>query len=185
MIFAKESARAKRGDLLQARYTQRVCADESKINAFLRAARVGVISIHGDDYPYAVPVNFVWDGSSIYFHGMGSGKKNDLIEKNPKVSFTVFQENGTVSDPVPCHADTSYFSVMIFGSCEKVLDHAEGAKALNLLLDKLLPGFYKPDRVSSSMVAGHKSSMDHKPVAVFKISVSELTAKENAALPNS
>ncbi len=59
----------------QIRYTQRICTDKEKIDVFLAGARVGVVGLSAGDYPYAVPVNFVWHDGCVYFHGMGSGKK--------------------------------------------------------------------------------------------------------------
>ena len=94
-------------------YTQRNCTDKEKIETFLLESRTGVIGMTSDGFPYAVPVNYIWNNGSVYFHGMGSGKKVDSLSKKPMVCFTVYKEVGTVTDPVPAHADTSYLSVMI------------------------------------------------------------------------
>ncbi|MDF2935765.1 MAG: pyridoxamine 5-phosphate oxidase [Paenibacillaceae bacterium] len=163
-------------------YAKRDCRDQDKINAFLAASRVGVVGIAGDGYPYAVPVNYVWHKGCIYFHGMGSGKKLRLVADNPKVSFTVYREHGTVTDPVPCHADTSYFSVMVFGEAERVQDFAEAAEVLQQLLEKFTPGFYK-QLMSPRMVEGYRSAMDGNAVSVVRITPVHITAKENAAEP--
>jgi Predicted flavin-nucleotide-binding protein len=161
-------------------YTQRVCEDRQRIDAFLESERVGVLGLYDGEYPYTVPVNFVFSGGSVYFHGMGSGKKERLLLQSPKVSFTVYREHGTVTDPVPCHADTAYFSVMLFGKAEKLADSAEAASALQKMLAKYLPGFYK-GTLGAGLIEKYRSSMDHNPVSVYKISVEDITAKENAA----
>ncbi|WP_040951861.1 pyridoxamine 5'-phosphate oxidase family protein [Gorillibacterium massiliense] len=164
-------------------YKRRDCQDREKIEDFLAHARIGVIGIAGDEYPYTVPVNFVWHRGCIYLHGMGSGKKVRLLADNPAVSFTVYQEQGTVTDPVPCHADTAYMSVMIFGVARKVDDHAEAAEALQMVMDKYTPGFYKT-KMSAAMVERYRSAMDGNAVAVFRITPKHLTAKENSAEPD-
>ncbi|WP_058304226.1 pyridoxamine 5'-phosphate oxidase family protein [Gorillibacterium timonense] len=163
-------------------YKQRNCEDKEKIHAFLAETRVGVVGISGDEYPYAVPVNYVWHRDSIYFHGMGSGKKVRLLEQNPNVSFTVYHEYGTVTDPVPCKADTSYMSVMLFGTAEKVKEAEEAAEALQKLMEKFTPGFYKQP-IAPLLVERYRSSMDGNKVAVYRIVPKHLTAKENAADP--
>ncbi len=165
---------------MQIRYTARSCTDQEKINAFLTRSRVGVISMAAGDYPYAVPVNFVWLDGSVYFHGMGSGKKVDLLAAAPNVSFTVYEEIGTVTDPVPCHADTAYFSVMLFGKAQRVTDSQEAAGVLQALLQKFTPGLYE-QRIQAKLVEGYRSALDGNAVSVFRVTPKELTAKENSA----
>ncbi|ATB69727.1 pyridoxamine 5'-phosphate oxidase-related, FMN-binding protein [Sulfurospirillum diekertiae] len=163
------------------RYTKRVCTDESIIEAFLNETRVGVVSMVDDqNIPYAVPVNFVWYKGSIYFHGMGSGKKERLLLQKPSVCFTLFHEYGTVVDPVPCHADTAYRSVMIFGKAQKLTDTEESALVLQKLLDKYTPHYYK-HQLAGSLIEKYRSTHDGKAVSVYKIVPTALTAKENIA----
>lgn len=164
----------------QIRYKQRICTDEDKIEQFLAGSRTGVIGIAGDEYPYSVPVNYVWLDGAVYFHGMGSGKKNELLKEHKKVSFTVYQEAGTVKDPVPCHADTSYMSVMLFGIAEKLEDYRESARVLQAIVEKFMPGFYQ-SKISPSLAEHYRSSHDNRKVAVYKITPVERTAKENVA----
>lgn len=167
----------------QVSYKQRNCEDQEKINQFLANSRSGTIGIGGDEYPYVVPLNYVWVDGCIYFHGMGSGKTVRLLAEHKRVSFTVYREHGTVTDPVPCHADTSYFSVMLFGEVEKVVDHEEAAHALQVLLEKFMPGFYK-QKLSANLVEKYRSGMDGNAVAVYRIKPIQVTAKENAVSPD-
>lgn len=59
----------------QIRYAERDCKDKQKIEKFLSESRIGVIGMNGDDFPYAVPVNFIWSNGSLFFHGMGRVRK--------------------------------------------------------------------------------------------------------------
>lgn len=164
----------------QIQYKQRDCKDKVKIEQFLQDARIGIIGMNGDDVPYAVPVNFVWYEGSIFFHGMGSGKKEKILSKGPPVCFIVYEEYGTVTDPIPCHADTSYMSVMLFGRIEKIVDFEESSSVLQKLLDKYTPAYYKKP-LTSKMLENYRSSIDGNPVSVFKLKPDEITAKENPA----
>lgn len=164
----------------QISYVQRRCKDEDKIRDFLKNARIGVFGMMGDDFPYSVPVNFLWYDGSIYFHGMGSGKKENILSKEPLVCFTVYEEYGTVTDPHPCHADTSYSSVMIFGRIEKITDFEDSTLVLQKLLDKFTPEYYRKP-LNSKLINGCRSSHDGNPVSVFKLKPQEITAKENHA----
>lgn len=89
----------------------------------------GVLACFGDeDYPYAVPVSYVYHNNKIFFHSAKDGHKIDSIKKNPKVSFTVIDEDTIVSKEY-----TTYFrSVIAFGRARIVEgdEWFEGFKAL-------------------------------------------------------
>ncbi len=163
----------------QIRYTQRICTDQGKIEALLGRTRTGILAMVAEGLPYAVPVNFIWYRGAVYFHGMGSGKKDAILCQNPPVTFTVYEEYGTVTDPVPCHADTSYLSVMLFGTAEKLRDFEEAAGALQQLVDKYLPQYYHSS-LSGKFIEKYRSALDGRRVAVYRLKPLEITAKENA-----
>ena len=163
----------------QVSYTQRNCTDQKKIETFLEQERIGVLGMVSGVLPYTVPVNYVWHNGSVYFHGMGSGKKETILSQNPQVCFTVYKEHGSVTDPVPCHADTAYLSVMIFGKAEKVTDSVEATTALQKVLDKFMPN-YGGHPLSSTLFEKYRSSIDGNPVSVYRITPQEMTAKENS-----
>lgn len=55
----------------------------------------GVLAVLGDDdYPYAMPMNYLYDEEKnvIYFHGGKNGHKIDALEKHDKVSFCVYDK---------------------------------------------------------------------------------------------
>jgi nitroimidazol reductase NimA-like FMN-containing flavoprotein (pyridoxamine 5'-phosphate oxidase superfamily) len=163
----------------QVRYTQRNCTDKEKIESFLLQERTGVLGMVNGIFPYAVPMNYVWHKGSVYLHGMGSGKKEEILSRSPPVCFTIYKEHGTVTDPVPCHADTAYMSVMIFGKAEKVSDQEEAAEALWKLVNKYMPGYYN-NPLTGTFVEKYRSSLDENPVSVYRITPQWMTAKENS-----
>jgi nitroimidazol reductase NimA-like FMN-containing flavoprotein (pyridoxamine 5'-phosphate oxidase superfamily) len=72
------------------RKKQRLERDE--IVRLLLSEKRGVLSLNGDDgYPYAVPMNFLYDEESgnIFFHSGKRGHKIDALEASDKVSFCV------------------------------------------------------------------------------------------------
>ncbi len=161
------------------RYTQRICDDKEKINTFLSEKRVGTLSMcDKEGKPYAIPVNYVYWNSKIYIHGMGSGKKNNILETNTSVCFNVCEEFGTVTDSVPSKCDTSYFSVVVFGKALLVQDLDEKTQVLSQFLEKFVPDFFK-NPLSKQFVDKYRSSLDNNAVAVYCINPEDLTAKEN------
>jgi len=163
----------------QVSYTKRNCTDRQKIETFLLQTRNGVLGMVGNTFPYAVPVNYIWHNGDVYFHGMGSGKKENILSQNPQVCFTIYKEHGTVTDRVPCHADTAYMSVMIFGKAEKVTDNEEASAVLQKLLDKYMPNYYD-QALTSTLIEKYRSSLDGNAVSVYRLKPQEMTAKENS-----
>lgn len=159
------------------RYFKRDCTDNEKINQFLSQARVGHLGVSVNDFPYVVPLNFVWWRGSIYFHGADAGRKTEAIKQNPRVCFTVCEEYGTIADPVPASTDTAYMSVMLFGTATKVSDLDEATEALQEMLNKHVPGYYDHP-LAKQHVLKYRSSLG-SAVAVYRIDPETITAKEN------
>ncbi|MTT31873.1 pyridoxamine 5'-phosphate oxidase family protein [Terrilactibacillus sp. BCM23-1] len=130
------------------RYALRECQDESKIESFLENARIGFLGLSDSQTPYVVPLNFIWFDGSIYFHGADSGRKTSILREHSATCFTICEEYGTITHPVPAHTDTAYMSVMIFGQAEPVTDLDEATQVMQHMLDKVkLPsvgGFFIP-----------------------------------------
>lgn len=73
--------------------------------AILNRGTSGVLALSGDDnYPYAVPVSYAYDGYKLYFHCAKSGHKIDAIRRNAKASFCVIDQDLVVPEEY-----TSYF----------------------------------------------------------------------------
>ena len=67
--------------------------------AVMERCTSGVLACLGDeDYPYAVPLSFVYFNDKIYFHSAKAGHKIDAITKHPKVSFSVIDEDTIVGE---------------------------------------------------------------------------------------
>jgi len=159
------------------RMQKRACTDTQKIQQFLKQARTGFLGLSSGDIPYVVPLNFLWWQDAVYFHGAAEGRKISFIAHNPHACFTVSEDYGTLTDPVPAHTDTSYMSVIIDGSVTKVTDGTEAVEAMQGMLDKYVPGYYdKP--LERTHLERYVSSMGSK-TAVFKLAAASVSAKEN------
>jgi nitroimidazol reductase NimA-like FMN-containing flavoprotein (pyridoxamine 5'-phosphate oxidase superfamily) len=92
----------------------------------------GVLACLGDeDYPYAVPLSYVYFNDKIYFHSAKAGHKIDAVTKNPKVSFSVIDEDTIVSGKY-----TTYFrSVIAFGKA-RIVEGDERLEAFKALVEK-------------------------------------------------
>ena len=132
----------------------------------LNKASSGVLAVHGNNgYPYAVPLNFVYDNGNIYFHCAKEGHKIDAIKANDKVSFCAVAKDAVV----PQEFATDYYSVIAFGRAKILTDHDETVNALKLLNKKLAPDF--PEEGNKEI----ENSIKH--VCVVKIETDHITGK--------
>lgn len=117
------------------RFKQAVSEEDCR--ALLQKARRGVLAVSGDNgYPYAVPMNFYFDGEkgSIFFHCAREGHKLDAMLRDEKVCFTVF--GGDVK-----RDDWAWYvtSVVVFGEAQLVTEEAEKNALLRALAKKYFP----------------------------------------------
>ena len=126
----------------------------------------GVLACVGDDdYPYAIPLSYVYYNNKIYFHSAKSGHKVDAIIKNSKVSFAVIDEDKIVSEK-----DTSYFrSVIAFGKA-RIVEGDEWLEAFRALVEK-----YSGDQPEE---AKHKEISECTQSLIIAIDVEHITGKE-------
>lgn len=106
----------------------------------LTTAKRGTLAVLGDGgYPYAVPLNFVYDDGRIYFHCAKDGHKLDAIRACDKVSFNVLDEPEKRSPD-----DWWYYikSVTVFGRISVMPDGEDKVNALRLLGNKYFPDDY-------------------------------------------
>lgn len=102
----------------------------------LRNATSGTLALLGDgNYPYAVPLSFVYCGNCIYFHSAKSGHKIDAIRREDKASFCVISK-----DEIHGEEYTTYFSsVIAFGRISIVTSPVEKLEGVKLLGRKYNP----------------------------------------------
>lgn len=153
--------------------------NEQEVTEFLREMSFGFLGSVGEDgWSRVTPLNFVYDGQNVYFHGSLAGEKMKHLARDPRVSFTVAKEYAIIpsyfTDPhLACPASAFFKSVMIRGYAERVEDPVEKAAALSLFMEKLQPeGGYDPIKADDPQYTGQL-----KAVALVKIVPEELNAK--------
>lgn len=134
----------------------------------LKSARRGVLAVNGDDgYPYAVPINYVYDETAekIYFHGAKAGHKIDSIKACDKICFTVYG-NETIREEkwAPFMQ-----SVVVFGRCHLI---NEFDKALELC--RKLARKYYPDET----LIEEEITKSGKAMQMFEIEIEHMSGKQ-------
>lgn len=134
----------------------------------LRTSRRGVFAVNGDDgYPYAIPINFLYDedAQKIYFHGSRAGHKVDSLRACDKVCFTVYGNETIKDEPWAPYMQ----SVVLFGRC-RLLESGEES----LALVKRFAMKYYPDEslVDIEIAEGGKA------VQMYEITIEHYSGKE-------
>ena len=134
----------------------------------LGTARRGVFAVNGDDgYPYAIPVNYLYDDASnrIIFHGAKSGHKVDALNSSSKVCFTV------TGEPVIKDLEWAPYlrSVVVFGKCRMVETLEENLE----LVKKFAMKFYPNEKMVDDEVAASGPA-----VQMFVIDIEHITGKQ-------
>lgn len=134
----------------------------------LESSRRGVLAVNGDDgYPYAIPINYVYDGEAqrIYFHGAKIGHKVDALRACDKVCFTVFG-----NETVRTESWAPFMqSAVVFGRCHLMEAGPEAARRLKQLAMKYYP---------SEQLVDEEITQSGKAVQVFEIEIEHMSGKE-------
>ena len=127
----------------------------------------GVLAVSGDDnYPYAVPLSYVYAKSKLFFHCAPVGHKIDGISRNNKVSFCIIDKDQIIPEKY-----TTYFrSVIVFGKVKIINDDKEKKYAIETLARK-----YSPNDEE-----GIKKEIDKsfKQVCLLELDVDHISGKE-------
>lgn len=128
----------------------------------------GVLAVSGDDdYPYAVPLSYVYHDNKIFFHCAKTGHKLDAIARNEKVSFCVIDKDQIVQEEY-----TSYFrSVIAFGKARILENEAEKRKALEILTAR-----YSPDQEEVHRMQAIENEFNI--VCLIELTIDHMSGKE-------
>lgn len=145
------------------RFKQQLSSEETE--RILRNDKYCVMAVSGDDdYPYAVPINYVYDGTAIYIHSAAQGHKIDALRRNPKCSLCIVDKDDVIPEEF-----TSYFrSVIVFGKANFVESMEDKVTALRLLGEKYSHGI-DPDSEISRFI---------KTVCIVRIDIDSIAGKE-------
>ena len=109
---------------------------EVESSAILQKATSGTLALLGDDdYPYAVPISYVYHEGKLYFHSALEGHKIDAIRKCDKASFCVIEQDNVQ----PENYTTFFRSVIAFGRIHIIEDAQEKLEIARMLGNRYNP----------------------------------------------
>ena len=143
---------------------------QEECERIMREGKTAVLALAGDDgYPYAVPVNYVYDSGKIYFHCAKTGHKLDALRRCEKVSMCVVDRD----DVAPERLATDYMSVIVFGRARILEDDEKIYRAVEVFGLK-----YNPDREAVQ----REIRREWDALCCVEITVDHMTGKEGKEL---
>lgn len=122
----------------------------------LGSVEYGTLALCEEGRPYSLPINFVHNKGTIYFHGRKHGRKINAIMSNAAVSFSVVKNYSIIpsyfssDEGLACPATQFFSSALLDGSAQIIEQKEEKILALSLLMQKLQPeGGYRPFKESA------------------------------------
>lgn len=146
----------------------------TKCEEVLRRGTSGVLAIQGhEEYPYAVPLSYVYEDSKIYFHSALTGHKISSLKENESVSFCIIDQD----EIVPKKYTTYFRSVIIFGRIKFIEDEKEKKEVLQKLVRKYSIDFIEKGQLEI------KSQVDR--TCILELVIDHISGKEAIELVNS
>ena len=148
------------------RRKRQLLSDDESIG-ILQKATAGTLALLGDnDYPYAVPISYVYHEGKLYFHSALAGHKVDAIKKCDKASFCVIDKD----DVQPEKYTTFFRSVIAFGRIHIIEDDKE-----KLAMARMLGNRYNPNN-DESLQKEIESGLSR--MLMIRFDIEHLTGKE-------
>ena len=124
---------------------------EAEIDAILARHRIGRLGCTANDRPYVVPINYFYDGTSIFAYS-APGRKVEVMREQPLVAFQVDE----------IESESSWRSVMVEGVYQELCGRERDAAVTQLAN-------------GNGLVAKSLSSPDR--IVVFRIALNERSGR--------
>lgn len=152
------------------RFKQELPYDECL--SILQSHHSGILALCDlHSYPYALPLSYVYDKNCIYFHSAKEGHKIDILQKNPKVSFCIIDQD----EIQPLEYTTYFKSVIVFGNIE-ILEENE-SKIIPL---KKLGSKYAPNNTEEALEKEIQTGIND--LVILKMNIVKITGKQAVEL---
>lgn len=134
----------------------------------VKKSRRGILAVNGDDgYPYAIPINYLYDEESqkIFFHGSKAGYKVDSLKKSDKICFTVYGNEHIKEESWAPYLQ----SAVVFGRCHLIEDSDRTMEVLKDFAMKYYP--------NETMVVEEIGKLG-RATQMFEIFIEHISGKE-------
>ena len=147
--------------------------DEPRAVELLTEGEYGFLALGGNADEgltggYGIPISYVFDGDSIWFHCAPEGEKLKRIAADGGASFCVVGNTRVL----PGKFTTLYESVMAFGNIEVVSDEPIRYAALAMLVKKYSPEYVK--------IGAQYAQKSFARTTILRLRIERISAKSKA-----
>ncbi len=140
---------------------------QEAIEAVIKKARVCRIGLSDGENPYVLPVCFGYKDMVLYFHSALSGKKMDILKKNPRVCLEFDINASILTASEACKWSMRYQSIIGHGQAVFLNKLEDKRKAFDIIMRQ-----YSNDDF-------HFNATELEKTAVIKINIESLTGKQS------
>jgi nitroimidazol reductase NimA-like FMN-containing flavoprotein (pyridoxamine 5'-phosphate oxidase superfamily) len=157
------------------RKPNRASYDRDVVHSILDEALSCHLGFAVDGQPYVIPTIHARDGELLYLHGSKASRALSTLEGGARCCVTVTLVDGIVLARAALHHSLNYRSVVVLGSAREVTDAAEKRRALDAIVEHIVPG-----RTSEARGA---SEADLQATLVLAVPLEEVSAKVRQGPP--
>lgn len=154
---------------------QRGAYDKDTVYRILDAALLCNVGYVINGQPYVTPTAFWREQNHLYWHGSSASRALGAQCQDIPVCMTVSHVDGLVIARSGFHSSINYRSVMAFGYASMIEDEAHKRRALNVYIDRFLPG-----RAASNRAISEKELHETK---LLSMNIDEASAKIRVGQP--
>ncbi len=156
------------------RVAERADYDRSTVNEIVDAALIAHVGTIRDGKPVVIPMLAARDGDWLLLHGApASGTIRRGRHQEVAVSMTLL--DGLVLARSAFHHSLNYRSVVVLGQAEIISDEAERSRALEVFMERLVPG--RQEQLRPTTIT------ELKQTAVLRLSLEKASAKIRSGPP--
>ena len=151
---------------------------QAEIDEILEAGEVCHLALRDEPFPYVVPLNYGYGrmpesfaapgAPALFFHGAATGRKIDLMKRDPRAAFVVDVDHELITDEEACRFTMYYRSVMGTGHIRFLEEPEEKRYAMNCVMHQYSgrDDWSLPDRALQAM-------------AIYALVIEEMSGKRS------
>ncbi len=145
------------------RRKEREISDPKILESIINSANVCRLAMCEGGIPYVVPLCFGYEKGALYFHSAAEGRKLEVLQKNPKISFEIDIDCELIRSGDRC--SMKYRSIIGNGHASFIEAPEDKRNALDLIMRHY-----------------HQEPIDYPEpvlmsVAIIKVEIEEMTGK--------
>ncbi len=157
------------------RLPERARYDAADVHAILDQGLVAHVGVCVGGRPVVIPMVYGRDGDRLLLHGSVASRLQRHLTDEADVCVTVTLLDGLVLARSSFHHSLNYRSVVVQGRARRITDPAEAGRALDCIVDHVVPG--------RTLEARSPTAIEVRQTSVLAVSLAEASAKVRTGGP--